>query len=118
MQNPARYFWVWAHAVARHWGYLVSGVIVTIGTYGWGQVRHWFQSEGPDIPFRVFYVVGVLLVFVACFLAWRDEHEAKIDVERRRAAEAAAFKAEIAALKSDPPVVLLEFSDAEMLHPS
>jgi hypothetical protein len=74
---------LFAGAVLQHWGWLVSGVVITILTFAWGQVRHLFETEGPDVPTRAFYAIGLMLIFVAASLAWRDEHRAKCAAERQ-----------------------------------
>lgn len=72
-----------AVAVLRHSGYLVSGVLVTIAAYVWGQVRYYFQPDGPDLPWNVSILVGLVLIFIACFLAWRDEHRTRLGLEAK-----------------------------------
>jgi hypothetical protein len=65
-------------AVVKHWGVLATGVVISLLTLAWGQVRYLVQvGDGPDIPPKLFYAVGFSLIFTACFLAWRDEHREK-----------------------------------------
>ena len=55
---------------------------MAILTYTWGQVRHLFQrAEGLDIPPWAFYIGALLLIIVAFFLAWRNEHLARLKAQ-------------------------------------
>jgi hypothetical protein len=52
---------VWGTAVLRHWGVLACGAVATVALTLFGQ-----GSRGV-------VAVWISLLFVACFLAWRDE---------------------------------------------
>jgi hypothetical protein len=57
-------------AVVRHWGSLVSGGAI-IGFLGiW-------QGTGHRVPPTVFWIVAIVGIFVACYLAWNEERIAK-----------------------------------------
>lgn len=57
-------------AVVRHWGALVSGGAI-IGLLGiW-------QGTGHRVPPTIFWIIAIVGIFVACYLAWNEEREAK-----------------------------------------
>ena len=109
---------LFASAVIKHWFFTGGGVVVAILTYVWGQIRHMIYQDGPDIPMWAFYAGALLLIGLGCFLAWRDEHIAKLNEQAQRVLESEAAGVEIARLKADPPVVLFEFPIQDIFRPS
>src|ERR1051326_2498155 len=57
-------------ALLNHWVVLMSGVVSLAITLI-------LRIRGKDISNKVFWSIAVVFLFVACFLAWRDEHIAK-----------------------------------------
>jgi len=57
-----RFIW----SVARHWGALVSGGVI-IGLIGI------LQGIGCHIPPAVYWVIAIVAIFVACYMAWNEE---------------------------------------------
>ena len=67
-------------AVIRHWGALVTGGAI-IGFLGiW-------QGTGHPVSPTVYWIVAIVGIFVACYLAWNEEREAKEKVLRGYEAE-------------------------------
>jgi len=67
-------------AVIRHWGALVSGGAI-IGFLGiW-------QGTGHPVSPTVYWIVAIVGIFVACYLAWNEERVAKERVLRDYEAE-------------------------------
>jgi len=67
-------------AVIRHWGALVSGGAI-IGFLGiW-------QGTGHQVSPTVYWIVAIVGIFVACYLAWNEERVAKEKALRDHEAE-------------------------------
>jgi hypothetical protein len=57
-------------ALLNHWIVLMSGVVSLAITLI-------LRIRRKDISNKIFWAITVVILFVACFLAWRDEHVAK-----------------------------------------
>jgi hypothetical protein len=69
-------FSTFIQAIGQHWVVLMSG-IVSVGISIWQYIKHRQLHE------KLFWWVGVLCLFFACFLAWRDEHRALADEQKK-----------------------------------
>ena len=64
------YLLAFISAAVRHWGTLVTGGSI-IG------VLSIFQGTGHTVRPWVYWVVGIVALFIACFKAWLEERKAK-----------------------------------------
>ena len=55
-------------ALGNQWAHLLTGALASLALLFWGVFAH------ADIPQRAFWVAAAIAVFVAGFLAWREEH--------------------------------------------
>ncbi len=69
--------WEWMRAVWRHWVGLASGAVSFLFGF-WVKGTH-----KPDIDPRIFWIGTALCLFWSFFLAWRDEHRVRADLEAR-----------------------------------
>jgi hypothetical protein len=70
MQAEIVYISRFCRAVVRHWGSLVtSGAII-------GGIGIW-QSTGHHVPGNAYWAIAVVGLFIAFYLAWREERIAK-----------------------------------------
>jgi hypothetical protein len=66
-------------AVFRRWMLLVTGGVVSLGGIFWAQLGP--VSKSNSIPRWVFWSVAAICLFLAFYLAWRDEHVARLKAE-------------------------------------
>ncbi|MBI2862616.1 MAG: hypothetical protein HYX89_07340 [Chloroflexi bacterium] len=63
-------------AAARHWFATVTGSVFGFGGLAWEAVRwKWPTVTLPSFEPWLLWAPGIGLLFVAAFLAWRDEHD-------------------------------------------
>lgn len=68
MRDFADFLW----AVASNWVVLMSGIASVA-------VALWLKAKRrPDIASTSFWAIGIVCLFFAFFLAWRDEHNSKL----------------------------------------
>jgi len=65
-------------AVAKHWVVIMSGAVAE------GIVVYLRLSGERDIPNWSFWTIALVFVFVACWLAWNDEHRKRLIAEEDR----------------------------------
>ena len=70
--------WLYLKAIGKHWWALMSCAVFTLlGFY------ISYANKNNDWAVKGVFVLAVLMLFVACFFAWRDEHE-KLSAERTK----------------------------------
>jgi hypothetical protein len=62
-------------AVGSHWGMLLTGSVVSVA----GLLHAQYGSD--PIPNWIFWGIAGVCLVIACFLAWRDEHRARVKAE-------------------------------------
>lgn len=75
-------FAAFTRAVFAHWEVLVSGVIFNGLLFASGIVAS--QQFGRDVPWQTYPVAFTLFLFIACFMAWKDEYRKRQQLEQVR----------------------------------
>lgn len=70
--------WQFIAAISGQWVALMSA-IVSLGVAVWLRLKH--KPDISDAPFRI---IGAVCVLLACFLAWRGEHTARVKAESQK----------------------------------
>jgi hypothetical protein len=85
-------FWEFLQAIWRHSGQAVTGVLFTVAGLVWAAIAKFIPSVGQwNIRPSMVVALGVLLLFHAAFMSWRDERRARLkadaDVHKLKADE-------------------------------
>ena len=72
------WIWTWILAVVHHWLVLISGGLATFAGLLWAQ-----YGSGSATPPAILLSVGLALLLVAFYMAWRDEYRKVLSLNQR-----------------------------------
>jgi hypothetical protein len=111
-------FRLFLKAVSSHAVEMVGGSIVSASAIIWAvMTKLWPNLEWPAFPPWMLFAIGASIYGRGAFLAWREEHQTRIREGESAKLVAERQANEIAALKANPPVVLLEFTSDTLVRP-